>query len=66
MNVDTQEYENTHVKSPRGSGSWMFKITLADGRELIKMTKTMTYTKAKKEAIAWAKRAGAVKLEVMP
>ncbi len=62
MRTNTNEYERTHGRKPRGTGMWLFKI---GNRETL-FASTGTYTEAKKSATFTAKHSGEKEITVMP
>jgi len=74
MRMNTEKYEFSHGKKPRGSGHWLFAITGSDGcgRYITELRKSSgTLSLARKQAIySFRSEIGSVKeiieVEVMP
>jgi hypothetical protein len=54
----TTKYQFSHMKLPRGRGSWAFFFSKAEGAEPFFAPPFMTYTEAKKVAAVKAKELG--------
>lgn len=68
VRIDTNEYQNSHGKTPKGRGSWIFAF---DGEDDTKdsdkwFTANGTYAEALKAAKAEGKKRGAKTIKVMP
>lgn len=73
MTFDTNEYELTHGRKPRGEGSWAFQFFFThnvvvmgtNGRDVLEFAPgLLTYSAAKRWAIARAKELGACRVAV--
>lgn len=66
MNVNTNEYELTHGKAPRGTGYWAFLFyRMGMGLIVIEFAPgSQTYGAARKWAVAKAKELGADRVAV--
>lgn len=64
VNVSTTKFEFAHGRKPRGTGLWMFLLLDDQGRTVVTVSHTGTFTEARKVAVARAKFAGVVEVEV--
>ncbi len=62
VTTNTRPYYTSHMKEPRGYGSWAF--TLGDSKDMVWFKGT--YAQARKQAVAAAKAAGATTVHVLP
>jgi len=64
VSVSTRQFELAHGRKPRGFGLWMFALLDDQGHEVAVISHTGGYTEAKKVAVARAKFAGSIDIEV--
>jgi hypothetical protein len=62
VEVNTNEYEFSHGRKPRGFGSWAFEVK----GDVYWCKSSQTYTDAKREAMAEARRVNAREVKVCP
>jgi hypothetical protein len=67
IRFETGQYENSHNTKPRGRGCWWFDIGAdgAIGPRPWCASANLTYTEAKREAIAEARRVGCSVIKVL-
>lgn len=66
MRVDTSEYEQTHMKSPKGLGTWIFGAGRQGAWTDIWVQGPVSYSEAKRQAIRQAKDLGCDQISVQP
>jgi hypothetical protein len=66
VTFNTSTYESSHVKKPRGFGSWAFGATPSASGDDIIWVHQAVFTAAKKQAAAIAASRGIITLHVLP
>lgn len=59
MHVFTDAYVRSHGRTPRGRGAWMFEFRTGYGYPAVTFTANGSYTEAKKQAVAEARKSKA-------
>jgi hypothetical protein len=67
IRVETNTFEASHGKKPRGYGHWMFETCITGhGTPVLNAGFTGMYSEAKRTAIKWARSYGEIAIKVLP